>query len=98
MQSLKVSYHVNILLNSEKRRKQFCTLLYSDDLDRANKTGVVDLKRWIAQSVSGMGTHTSTCNVYRMCVCKMYMQYDSSDTGPGHIKIVLGSVIRLCQV
>ena len=36
------------------------------------ETGVVDPKRWFAQSVSGMVTHTSTCHVYRMDVCQMY--------------------------
>ena len=36
------------------------------------ETGVVDPKRRVAQSVSGMVTHTSTCHVYRMDLCQMY--------------------------
>ena len=60
------------------------------------ETGVVDPKRQAVQSVSGTVTHTSTCHVYRMDVCRC-MQYDSCDTGPGHIKIVLGCVHPPCQ-
>ena len=37
-----------------------------------HNTGVVDPKRRVVQSVSGMVTHTSTCHVYRMGVCQMY--------------------------
>ena len=66
-------------------------------LFNTEKNGVVDPKRWVVQSVSGMVTHTSSCCVYRMDVCRC-MQNNSCDTGPGHIKIVLGSVLLLCQV
>ena len=61
------------------------------------KTGVVDSKRCVAQSVSGKVTHTNVCHVYRMDACRC-MQHDSCDTGTAHIKIVLESVIPFCQV
>ena len=42
------------------------------DNNTEQETGVVDPKRLVVQSVSGMVTHTSTCHVYKIHVCQMY--------------------------
>ena len=60
---------------------------------KEQETGVVDPKRWVAQSTSGRVTHTLSGWMYARC-----MQHDICDTDLGHIKIVMGSVLPLCQV